>query len=212
MTIEGYYNKKASTYDLIFETLYYKVFDAITWRFVEPNIPTKTDALILDAGGGTGRWAIRMAKKGCRVVLMDVSSEMLKIAAERAEKEKLKDKIILEKCNIAGTSYADETFDMVFCEHTLFLFNDPDIVLKELWRILKRNCRLIVSVHNRYVQSLVSLPEEPSSQDVDGAISVLLGEKHGTLNEHGQIKIYTWTPNEFRAFFLTPENHDCLTG
>jgi ubiquinone/menaquinone biosynthesis C-methylase UbiE len=30
-------------------------------------------ALVLDAGGGTGRWAVRMAIKGCRVVLMDSS-------------------------------------------------------------------------------------------------------------------------------------------
>ena len=132
MVIERYYDKKASTFDLIFETLYYKIFDAITWKFLEPYIPTKSDALILDAGGGTGRWAIKMAKKGCRVVLMDVSSEMLKIAAEKAEKEKLRDKIVLEKRNIINTGYADETFDMIFCEHALFLFNDPDSVLKEL--------------------------------------------------------------------------------
>ena len=51
--------------------LYYKIYDAITWKYIEPYVPKDPDALVLDAGGGTGRWTIRMARKGCKVILVD---------------------------------------------------------------------------------------------------------------------------------------------
>lgn len=52
----------------MFGTLYFKVYDAVTWKYIAPYVPTDPDALVLDAGGGTGRWATRIADKGCRVV------------------------------------------------------------------------------------------------------------------------------------------------
>jgi len=197
--VESYYNGKSKGYDEFFDMLYYKVFDTITWRYIEPYVPINPDALVLDAGGGTGRWAIRMAKKGCKVILMDISEGMLQIAAKKVEEENLQHKITIKKGDITKTGYADETFDMILCEHALFLFKDPDIVLKEFKRILKTKAPLIISVHNRYVQALASLPEKPSSNKVDDALNILLRKKYGTMTENGKVKIYTWTPNEFPA-------------
>lgn len=197
--IESYYDEKSESYDDIFDMLYFKVFDVITWRYIEPYVPTDSDASVLDAGGGTGRWAIRMARKGCKVVLMDVSEEMLKIAAKKAKEERLQHKITIRKGDIARTGYADETFDMILSEHTLFLFEEPEIIIMELKRVLKRKGRLVISVHNRYVQSLVSLPDKPSSNKVDHALDVLLRKKYGAVDRQEKVKIYTWTPNEFRT-------------
>ena len=197
--IESYYDEKSESYDDIFDMLYFKVFDVITWRYIEPYVPTDSDDSVLDAGGGTGRWAIRMARKGCKVVLMDVSEEMLKIAAKKAKEERLQHKITIRKGDIARTGYADETFDMILCEHTLFLFEEPEIIIMELKRVLKRKGRLVISVHNRYVQSLVSLPDKPSSNKVDHALDVLLRKKYGAVDRQEKVKIYTWTPNEFRT-------------
>ena len=140
-----------------------------------------------------------MARKGCKVILVDISGGMLKIAAEKVKKEGLQHKITIKEGDITKTGYADETFDMILCEHALFLFKEPDIVIKELKRILKRKARLIVSVHNRYVQSLVSLPEKPSLGKVDDAFNILLHKKYGSMTENGKVKIYTWTPDEFRT-------------
>ena len=71
--IEAYYTEKSKKYDESFSMLYFRVFDAITWRYLEPYLPVNPVALVLDAGGGTGRWTIRMAKKARKVVLMDIS-------------------------------------------------------------------------------------------------------------------------------------------
>lgn len=196
--VELCYDERAKSYDKTFDMMYYKIFDIITWKHIEPYVPTNPTALVMDAGGGTGRWTIQMAKKGCKVVLMDASQEMLKAAAQKAKKEGMQDRIITKKGDIAKTRYADETFNMILCEHTLFLFKNPNIVVKELARILKKKGRLIISVHNRYVQSLVSLSEKPNSDNVAHALDILLCRKHGAMDKEGKVKIYTWTPSEFR--------------
>jgi len=179
--VRSYYNEKAESYDEIFDMLYFKVYDAITWRYIEPYVPTNPDALVLDAGGGTGRWTIRIARKDCKVVLMDISDEMLKVAAKRVEEEGLQHRIIIKRVDVAKTNYADATFDMILCEHALFLFKEPDILIKELKRILKKKARLIISAPNRYVQSLASLPEKPSSNNVEDALNILLRKKYATM-------------------------------
>lgn len=150
----AYYNSKSESYDDAFDALYFKVYDAITWKYIEPYIPIEPDALVLDAGGGTGRWAIKIARKGCKVVLMDISKGMLKVATDKVKKEQLQKQVLIKTGNIAKTGFENETFDMILCEHALFLFRNPDDVIKEFYRILKRKARLIISVQNRYVQSL----------------------------------------------------------
>jgi len=197
-TAESYYDKTAKSYDENFDMLYFRIFDVISWRYIEPYIPEGPDALVLDAGGGTGRWAIRMAKKGCKVVLMDISEKMLEFAAKKAKIEGLHNITIL-KGDMTETGYVDDSFDMILCEHALFLFRDPDIVMNELKRVLKKNKRLIISAHNRYVQSLASLPQKPTPVKMKKALDVLLEKKHGTLNRQRNVKIYTWTPGEFRT-------------
>lgn len=52
--VESYYDKKSERYDEIFDMLYFKIYDVITWRYLEPYVPTNPDVLVLDAGGGTG--------------------------------------------------------------------------------------------------------------------------------------------------------------
>lgn len=200
---ETYYDEKAESYDETFSMLYFRVFDAITWKYLEPYLPTNPNALILDAGGGTGRWTVRIAKKALKVVLMDISEGMLKIAAERIKQEGIEENVVIKRGNIARTSYADETFDLIFCEHALFLFKQPDILLKEFARILKRKATLIISAHNRYVASLARLPDIPKSEDLKNALMLLLERKHQFMTPDNKVKIFTWTPNEFRTMLET---------
>lgn len=47
--VESYYDDKAQSYEEQFNMLYFKIFDAITWKYIEPYIPKDTDALLLDA-------------------------------------------------------------------------------------------------------------------------------------------------------------------
>jgi len=197
--VKSYYNRTAKSYEKQFEILYFKIYDAITWKYIDPYIPKDTNALVLDAGGGTGRWTIRIAEKGCKTILMDASNEMLSVASKKAREKRLQHKITVKKGDIRKTDFEDETFDMVLCEHALFLFKEPDVVIKELTRILKMKAPLIVSVPNRYVQSLSSLSDKPDSENVDNALKILLSKKHLSMTKDGKVTVYSWAPDEFRA-------------
>jgi ubiquinone/menaquinone biosynthesis C-methylase UbiE len=196
--VETYYDEKSKSYDETFSILYFRVFDAITWKYLEPYLPTNPNALVLDAGGGTGRWAVRMAKKvQGKIILMDISEGMLKIATERIKQEQLDDKIIIRKGDITRTNFPNETFDLIFCEHTLFLFKEADTLLKEFKRILKRKARVIVSALNLYVQTLACLSNNPDTENMKNALKMLLREKYNYLDNGQKMKIYTWAPSEF---------------
>jgi ubiquinone/menaquinone biosynthesis C-methylase UbiE len=196
--VEAYYDTKSGSYDEVFGTLYFKVYDAITWKYLEPYVPANPDAVVLDAGGGTARWAIRIAEKGCKVVLMDSSEKMLNAAGKKVAAKGLRNRITLKKGDMAKTGYADETFDVVLCEHALFLFKEPDVAIRELKRVLKKNAALIISAQNRYVQALSSLAGKPSVDNVERAFKVLVSQEHECMTKDGKVKIYTWTPQEFR--------------
>ena len=196
---ETYYDEKSEGYDEAFDMLYFKVFDVVTWKYLEPYVPMKRDAIVLDAGGGTGRWTIQMAGKGCRIVLMDSSRGMLEVAAEKIKRAGFQGNVSIRQGDIAETGYSDEAFDMIFCEHALFLFKNPDIVIKELTRVLRKNGYLIISAQNRYVQSLAMLPGKPSTDDVDRVLKNQMSRSYVCMALDGRVKVYTWTPNEFRT-------------
>ena len=199
--VEKYYDEKSSIYDSVFDIAYFRIYDAITWRYLEPYIPPRHEALILDAGGGSGRWAVRMAARGCRVVLVDSSSGMLKLATDRAEKAGLADQITVEKGDVRKLKYKDETFDMILCEHTLFALEDPDAPIREFSRVLKKGAPLVISAQNLYVQLLMHLPfrEIPQQGKFDEIADLLSRRRHDTMTKDGKVKIYTWTPDEFRS-------------
>jgi len=199
VSTESYYDNKSSNYDAVRETLLFKVYDEITWKYLEPYVPSNPETLVLDAGGGTGTWAIRMAKKGCRVVLVDISDGMLRVATEKIKKEGLEHRIDVKKGDIRKLDFEDEAFDLVLCEHALFLFEDQNQIVKELARVLKINTPMIVSAQNRYVQSLARLPEEPNPEKLKQALSILSGFEHDAMTPNGAIKIHSLTPNELRV-------------
>jgi ubiquinone/menaquinone biosynthesis C-methylase UbiE len=190
-SIKEYYDKRSSDYERGLESLYFKVYDAITWKYTEPYIPADPQAVVLDAGGGTGKWAVKMARKGCKVVLLDISEGMLAQAQMRINKEKLQDRVIIKKGSILNPDFPDETFDLVFCEHALFLFKDPDRVVKALARVLKRDSLMIVSAQNKYSLALAYLPDDPKK-----AMQLISGEYFHKL---GKMQVNTVTPEGFRG-------------
>lgn len=194
------YDERAETYDEVFEKNFYKIYDEVTWRYLEPYLPKKRDAIVLDAGGGTGRWAIPMAKKGLNVVLVDISDGMLNVARKKVRAEGLEEKVTIRQGDITKLEYADEMFDLVFCEHTLFLIENKSAAIKELTRVLKRKCPLIIGCPNALSSILMSLKHDFPNY-IDSSIDML--EEYGFTFKNderklGGIRARLPTPMEFR--------------
>jgi len=122
------------------------VYDEITWSNIEPFLPKQ--GRILDAGGGAGVWSIRMAeKKKCRIVLLDVTPELLTTA-----KRKIKDKMLTERievldADIRAIPHPEMSFDFVLCEaDPICICGAPEKAVSELSRVLKPNSYLVAGV------------------------------------------------------------------
>jgi 2-polyprenyl-3-methyl-5-hydroxy-6-metoxy-1,4-benzoquinol methylase len=62
----------------LFQDAYHRLEFLVTMHFLDKYLPRS--GLILDAGGGPGRYSIELAKKGYDVVLVDISPKCLEIA------------------------------------------------------------------------------------------------------------------------------------
>jgi 2-polyprenyl-3-methyl-5-hydroxy-6-metoxy-1,4-benzoquinol methylase len=104
----------------------------------------RRDARLLDAGCGSGQWAIAFAERGARVTGIDLSPKMIRLAREHASVRGLD----IEWRTGDVTQLADPlaVFDAIHAR-VLFQFV-PDVpgALRELRRVLKPGGRLLASV------------------------------------------------------------------
>jgi ubiquinone/menaquinone biosynthesis C-methylase UbiE len=118
--------------------------------FLKQYLPEK--GLVLDAGGGPGRYAIELAKLGCDVILLDLTSELLEIAREQIMKAHVEERVkeILQGSIDDLSMFKDDTFDAVVClggalSH-LVIHRQREKASNELIRVAKPDAPIFVSV------------------------------------------------------------------
>jgi ubiquinone/menaquinone biosynthesis C-methylase UbiE len=99
--------------------------------------------VVLDFGCGPGYYTIELAKKAKRVVAVDLSSEMLKKARNKAEKAGVKNIQFLQSNGITIQLDASSV-DLILLVTVYHEVGESEIVLKEFDRILKREGKLII--------------------------------------------------------------------
>jgi SAM-dependent methyltransferase len=108
---------------------------------------------LLDMGCGAGRLLIHFAKRGYRVLGVDLSEAMLEVAMAKASVEGVEIRCI--KGNLVELdSLRDETFDYAACLFsTLGMVNGKDErrrVVAHAHRLLRPGCKFILHIHNRW--------------------------------------------------------------
>lgn len=149
MDVEQYYDQKAPFYDGEYKTPFFQLYNAITWENIKRFLPEK--GLILDAGGGTGEWAIRLAERGFNIVLTDISQGMLRQARLKLEEKNIKN-VTLQRADIRDMScFSDNTFDMILVQgDPLSYCGDAEKAVKEVYRVLICGGHCIASVDSMY--------------------------------------------------------------
>jgi demethylmenaquinone methyltransferase/2-methoxy-6-polyprenyl-1,4-benzoquinol methylase len=99
----------ASRYDLMNDLMSGGMHRLWKARFVRRVKPRRGEA-ILDMAGGTGDIAFRLAERGARVTVADISREMLDVGIERARKQGLEDLVWAQE-NAEALSFGDRSFD-----------------------------------------------------------------------------------------------------
>jgi 2-polyprenyl-3-methyl-5-hydroxy-6-metoxy-1,4-benzoquinol methylase len=102
------------------------------------------DARLLDAGCGSGQWAVAFAERGARVTGVDLSPEMIRLAREHAGTRGLD----IEWRTGDVTRLADPlaVFDAIHARVLLQFVPDVPGALRELRRVLRPGGRLLASV------------------------------------------------------------------
>ena len=103
-------------------------------RFIMKELGNIKGKRLLDLGCGAGESSVYLAKKGALVTAMDVSSEMLNVASNVAQKHNVE--ITTRRSSSVDINCGDETFDIVYAANLLHHVNIPS-TLKEVHRVLK---------------------------------------------------------------------------
>ena len=98
----------------------------------------------LDVGSGTGRYALKLARRGAQVTALDQSSEMLAVARRAAQQEGLSIDFRLASLD-EGLPLEANQFDLVVC--ALMLCHVPNLshAMQEFARVLRPGGHLLIT-------------------------------------------------------------------
>lgn len=141
-----------------------------TLHFLTQQLPPR--ALILDAGGGPGRYSIELAKRGFTVVLLDLAPENLAHARRQISEELLESQFLelIEGsiCDLACLPY--QQFDAVIClggplSHVVDAGDRAD-ALRELARVAKPRAPVLISVIGRLAALVTEMTAAPADLEL----------------------------------------------
>lgn len=138
------YNRIARWYDLV-EGFWERKLRSAGLR----KLGASEGEIILDVGIGTGHETLALARSVGelgRVVGIDLSLKMLRVAESRIKKGGLMGRVGLFQSDAAHLPFKAETFDGLFMSFTLELFDTPEIpfVLEEFRQILRPGGRICI--------------------------------------------------------------------
>ena len=215
--VKKYYDNRASEeWNRLVQDGYHQLEFIVTKHFLEKYLPKK--GLILDAGGGPGRYSIELARKGYGVVLFDLSPRCLEVAALQIERAGVRGKVrSIVKGSITDLStFVDGTFDAVLClgamSH-LIQRKDRESAASELVRVAKENAPTFISVISLYGvfrTVLQRLPHEflKTSQREMFSDGVHRAKWHRNEAEKSFPDAYFFRPADLRELF---ESHGLTT-
>lgn len=93
------------------------------------------DLDVLEYGCGAGQWSIALARLGARPVGLDLSMNQLRHARELMRGTGLRFPLV--HADAERTPFADQSFDVVMCDHGAMTFADPYRTVPEVSRLLR---------------------------------------------------------------------------
>lgn len=123
---------------------------AVVWGALESVLDRAPGQQVLDIGGGTGGFAVRVASLGHRVTVVDPSPDALAALARRAGEEGVDVAGIQGDLSTLDSVAAPGSVDVVLCHGVLEVVPDPVQALVSVARVLRPGGTLSVLVAQRH--------------------------------------------------------------
>jgi SAM-dependent methyltransferase len=164
---------------------YHRLEFDTTMHFFRKHAPSK--GLVLDAGGGPGRYTIELAKLGYDAVLLDLTPGLLEIARRQIKRARVRNRVkqLLQGSIEDLSMFESDTFDAVLClggalSHILD-GKQREKAIDELIRVAKKNAPIFVSVIGRWATLICAFIYWPAEMEIDGLYEKICdaGEYYG---------------------------------
>ena len=137
----------ASSYDLWYATPLGRLVDRLEKNAVLGLIGDRAEGVTLDLSCGTGNYALALAERGFRVVGVDVSAPMLRVARAKSAQAKLDIRWL--QADASALPFRPGVFDLATVILGLEFVAAPGRALQEAHRVLKPGGRLVAAILNR---------------------------------------------------------------
>lgn len=102
---------------------------------------------VLDVGCGLATDTSRFAKGGAQVTAIDIAPRAIELARTNFDQRELIGHF--EVMDGQSMSFADNTFDFIYCHTVLHFTADPEAMVNEIYRVLKPGGRALMMAINR---------------------------------------------------------------
>ena len=170
------FNNIAPTYDRLNHLFSFSI-DKLWRRRVVRRVRRFKPERVLDVATGTGDLAIKMAKAMPKAKIMgvDLSENMLSVAAEKVRRQGLDDHIALYQGDAENLDVANELVDVATVAFGVRNFGNVEQGLSEIWRALRSGGHLVVlefsTPRNFLVRKLYQLYSNHIMKPVGGLVS-----------------------------------------
>ena len=161
---------------------------AVVWDAVRALLEGSGEQQVLDIGGGTGGFAVRVAAQGNRITVIDPSPDALAALARRADEEGVADRVTGLQGDLGNLRELapDGGADLVLCHGVLGLVDDPVTALQAIASVLRPDGALSLLVSQRHAAVLARAMAGHFTQAralLDAEPDHLVGEHRFTVEE-----------------------------
>jgi S-adenosylmethionine-dependent methyltransferase len=131
---------------------------AAVWAALDPVVGAGTPLRVLDVGGGSGMFAVPLARLGHDVTVVDPSADALATLRRRADTAGVGDRVrgvqgdgdlLHEVLPTATAEQTNGSYDLALCHYVLEVVDDPAVTLREICGALHPGGQVSLATANR---------------------------------------------------------------
>jgi len=141
---------------------FFKIGNADLNKFIKENLDLIASDDVLEIGFGPGLLIYDMAQitTAGHINGIDFSETMLNQAVKKNKQFIKNQKVTLQKADCASLPFNDKHFDKICSANTLYFWEQPQINLREIYRVLKPGGKLVIGFRDNLQMDSLNLSKD----------------------------------------------------